>query len=108
MSEFVFTKSEKRLHEVVVRQPGVRRGTYLAALPVYARAVANLDAVRGNADDDDGWGDDVGHRFHVEVTQGTVDAFVSLVGPAPLSLEYGRSTNGATEPTYILTGAMGG
>jgi hypothetical protein len=42
----------------------------------------------------------------IEVTHGKVDSEISLVGPAPLSVEFGHHSNGTyVEGLYILTRA---
>lgn len=113
----VVLKPDKIIHKMVVDMPQVGEATYRVALPVYARAVSNLQAVRskGSADADSGWGGDGRkHRYSIELSRGDVcDAFVELVGPNALALEFGRTAGtkhpmGPSEPTYIMTRAVAG
>lgn len=113
MSGFTWTKPVKAVHEDIVRIPAVGNATYMAALPAYARAVANLQAVRGDGEGDSWDDDEPGHRFHIEITRGDVcDAFVTLVGPNALALEYGWGSFDPDEPgaapTHIMTDALSG
>lgn len=68
------------LYEIIVRKPGVKAATKAGAEVTGAKAEANLAM----------------HRYEgqakIEVTQGNVvDAFVNLVDPNALSIEFGHN-----------------
>lgn len=82
--------------------PGVTDAVYASAQTIAARARARLAVHRRTG----------AHR--VDVVRESVDTLVELVGPAPLTLEYGRGAGvdedgrqmGAMEPLAILRGAL--
>lgn len=99
MGRFEWVGKAKRiepdgLYEIVVRKPGVKAATKAAADETGARASSILAGHRHD-----------GHA-RIEVTQGTVvDAFVNLVDPAAMSIEFGHMHAGWErddgDPIYV-------
>ncbi|MGW6624205.1 DUF5403 family protein [Nocardia sp. NPDC055002] len=97
---------DKAMNQVVSHLEGVKGSVAEKALAVGEIAEANLLQHRK-----------VTNRTNheIDVSQGDVDSFVSLEGPAPLSVEFGHQPSGAFEGSdtrppaglYIITGAAG-
>lgn len=93
---FRWTKGPKQLNEIVVRQPGMRAATRYEAEGIGFKAEANLAR----------------HKYEgqakIEVSSGTVDAFVSLVDPNALSIEFGHNiTNAKNGPVLGYVHGLG-
>jgi hypothetical protein len=101
----VHLHSERRINRTVSRLPGVKAAIAAEATRIGARAKARLESHRDPTNATD---------HQIEVDFGRVDAFVSLVGPAPLSVEFGHWYTGNLGGSpkyvpglYILMGASG-
>lgn len=92
---FVWTKSEKQVNEIIVRQPSIKAANMKQAKKIAARAEKTLAKHRQE-----------GHA-KIETSQGDVDAFASLVDEAALSIEFGHfqgargKRNDGKPPTYV-------
>jgi hypothetical protein len=104
------------LHEVARTGGGVLMASVIPSLDkliahmpeVVAEVRAHADVVGARAEALFGPHDRPGGHY-IEVTHDRTDSFVSLVGPAPLSVEYGRSPNengkGGSTGLHILSRA---
>jgi len=97
--------STRRVNRIVSHLPGVRAAVAEEALEIGVRAEAKLLRHRDRTNRTD---------HSVDVSQGRIDSYVSLVGPAPLSVEFGHWYKGNLGGTpqyvpglYIITGAAG-
>ncbi|MBO0830327.1 MAG: DUF5403 family protein [Streptosporangiales bacterium] len=89
---------DKNANDIAAHLPEVRRAVKTQADQIATQARALLAPHRRTGD----------HR--IEVTAGRVDALVSLVGDAALSVEFGRgasSRSGAMQGLYIISRAAG-
>lgn len=101
----VHLHSERRINRTVSHLRGVKNALALEAIRIGARAEARLESHRDP---------DNATNHEIEIDFGRVDAFVSLVGPAPLSVEFGHWYTGNLGGSpkyvpglYILMGASG-
>jgi hypothetical protein len=78
MPQSVYLISQRRMNKAVSSQRGVRRATRNVADDIADVARGRLAPHRKTG------------QAHIEVSQGKVDAFVSLVDPAALSIEFGH------------------
>lgn len=93
----------KRTNAIVAHLPGVKKAVRGKAEEIGGRARTFLAAHR------------VTGEHHIEVTSGKVDSFMSLVGPAAISVEFGHGAYtdkhgrkvGASQGLYIVTRAAG-
>lgn len=96
-------KSNRAINKIVSHEVGVRDAVHQEAVSIAGRAERNLAPHHKTG------------RAHIEVGQGKVDSFVSLVDPAAISIEFGHfMDNGEIEAEityvpglYVLTRAAG-